>query len=110
VNTWVAFLRAINVAGHGTVKMTDLREAFEAAGCRNVRTYIQSGNVLFEHPAKSATGFDRRIAARLLDLMGWEVFVMFRTARELQETFKAAPFAGRDFPWCRPRMAWRSSP
>lgn len=92
MSTWVAFLRAINVAGHATVKMTDLRRAFEAAGCRNVRTYIQSGNVLFESPARSATGFARRIEARLLDLLGGEVFVMFRPARVLQELVKAAPF------------------
>jgi uncharacterized protein (DUF1697 family) len=43
----VAFLRAINVAGHAIVRMADLRQAFADAGCRNVRTYIQSGNVVF---------------------------------------------------------------
>ena len=44
---YVAFLRAMNVAGHASVRMTDLREAFAAAGCQGVRTYIQSGNVIF---------------------------------------------------------------
>ena len=51
--TYIAFLRAINVAGHASLKMTDARDAFAAAGCRNVRTYIQSGNVLFEVPRRA---------------------------------------------------------
>ena len=45
---YVAFMRAINVAGHASVRMSDVRDAFAAAGCRKVRTYIQSGNVIFE--------------------------------------------------------------
>ncbi len=40
---YVAFIRAINVAGHASVRMSDLRDAFTAAGCKGVRTYIQSG-------------------------------------------------------------------
>lgn len=45
---YIALLRAINVAGHARVKMTDLNRAFVSAGCKDVRTVIQSGNVLFE--------------------------------------------------------------
>jgi hypothetical protein len=48
--THVAFLRAVNVGGRGLVKMTDLQEAFTAAGAKNVRTVIASGNVIFEAP------------------------------------------------------------
>lgn len=92
MNTWVAFLRAINVAGHATVKMSDLRRAFEAAGCKSVRTYIQSGNVLFESPARTAAALARRIEARLLGLLGGRAIVVYRTAHELQKTAKAAPF------------------
>lgn len=51
---YIAFLRAINVAGHATVKMTDLNRAFVSAGGKNVRTVIQSGNVLFEAADASA--------------------------------------------------------
>ncbi len=51
--THVAFLRAINVAGHAVVNMTDLRDAFAAAACGNVRSLIQSGNVVFESPANT---------------------------------------------------------
>ena len=48
--THVAFLRAVNVGGRGLVKMTDLQKAFAAAGAKNVRTVIASGNVVFEAP------------------------------------------------------------
>jgi uncharacterized protein (DUF1697 family) len=45
---YVALLRGINVGGRNPVPMADLRAAFEDAGHTAVRTYIQSGNVLFE--------------------------------------------------------------
>ena len=45
---YVALLRGINVGGKNKLPMADLRDAFTAAGCTAVRTYIQSGNVVFE--------------------------------------------------------------
>ncbi len=41
---YVAFLRAINVAGQKLIKMKELAQIFAAAGCKNGQTYIQSGN------------------------------------------------------------------
>ena len=58
---YVAFIRAINVAGHGSVRMPNLRNVFERAGARQVRTVIQTGNVLFEAPRGSAN----RLLARV---------------------------------------------
>lgn len=45
---YVAFLRGINVGGHGLIKMIDLKKAFEKMGFENVRTLLASGNVVFE--------------------------------------------------------------
>lgn len=45
---YVALLRGINVGGHNKIKMADLREALKPLGLQNIRTYIQSGNILFE--------------------------------------------------------------
>ena len=45
---YVALLRGVNVGGKNKLPMADLRDAFTAAGCTGVRTYIQSGNVAFE--------------------------------------------------------------
>src|SRR5918911_1173820 len=52
-STYVALLRAINVGGSSVMTMADLKAQFEAVGFANVRTYIQSGNVLFEAPEES---------------------------------------------------------
>jgi len=90
--TYIAFLRAINVGGHATVKMTDVRDAFVAAGCRNVRSVIQSGNVIFDAPASGRTALETRICQRLAALIGKDPGVCVRTARELESVAEAGPF------------------
>ena len=45
---YIASLRGIHVAGHARAKMDDLKRTFVAAGCENVRTAIQSSNVIFD--------------------------------------------------------------
>lgn len=92
---YVAFVRAINVAGHASVRMTDLREAFAAAGCRNVRTYIQSGNAVFDaDPQRTATVF-RRARSALAELVGGKAAVMFFTFRQLDDLVNAGVFGRR---------------
>jgi uncharacterized protein (DUF1697 family) len=59
VNTYVALLRGINVGGNAMVSMKDLKAAFERRGLSNVRTYINSGNVIFQ----SADPDPRRLEA-----------------------------------------------
>ena len=88
--TEVAFLRAVNVGGRGTLKMADLARLFEAAGCRDVRTYIQSGNVIFR-PGAGQT-HRAKAAKALAALLGKEVAIAWRTLRELQATRVAHPF------------------
>jgi uncharacterized protein (DUF1697 family) len=92
----VAFLRAINVGGRAVVKMTDLREAFAAAGCRDVRTYIQSGNVIFESPEKNTTALFQKVRVQACDLVGQETGIVFRTVCELEGMVKSAPFQGHE--------------
>lgn len=88
--THVAFLRAINVGGTGLVKMADLQKAFTAAGCRNVRTVIASGNVLFE--CASLEAVRPRILKKVGALLGTEPVIVFRTMRQLEAAVNAAPF------------------
>ncbi len=57
--TRIALLRSVNVLGKNMIKMPELVRAFEKAGFSNVRTYIQSGNILFgteKDPARSWPG------------------------------------------------------
>ena len=89
---YVAFMRAINVAGHASVRMNDLKNAFAAAGCKGVRTYIQSGNVIFEGPEENTPAVFQRIRIKLRELLGDEPAVLFRTVREVERIVKGVPF------------------
>ena len=80
--THVAFLRAINVGGHGVIRMDDLRAAFERAGGRDVRTFIQSGNVLFAASPREASGIAKRAAVDAARVTGSVPDVMVRSAAE----------------------------
>src|SRR5262245_2141737 len=92
---YVAFLRAVNIAGHAIVRMNRLRDAFEAAGCKDVGTYIQSGNVIFEAPEENSTAVFQKIRVKLHDLIGSEPVILFRKIRYVEDLIRAAPF--KDF-------------
>src|SRR5437867_1306095 len=85
-------MRAINVAGHASVKMTDLRAVFTAAGCRNVTTFIQSGNVLFDSPERGIPAILRKLRGHLRQLLGDEPDVILRTVEEIDALVARAPF------------------
>jgi uncharacterized protein (DUF1697 family) len=89
--THVAFLRAVNVGGRGVVKMTDLQKAFTAAGAKDVRTVIASGNVVFDAPA-SLGPMRGRILKKVGALLGAEPDIVFRTLPYLERLIEAAPF------------------
>jgi uncharacterized protein (DUF1697 family) len=93
---YVAFIRAINVAGHASVKMANLKKAFAAAGCKDIRTYIQSGNVIFEVSEPDAAGIFEKIRIKLSNLMSDEPTVLFRRLREIKRIVKRNPFKDLD--------------
>jgi len=93
--THVAFLRAINVGGRAVVKMADLQAAFARAGCRQVRTFIASGNVLFDAPARLPATLRTRITAELVAVFGKEPGVCYRTVAQLDALIDSAPFGTR---------------
>src|SRR5438093_8479389 len=80
---YIAFLRAINVAGHTIVKMADLNRVFNQAGCSNVRTVIQSGNVLFEAATSDIDGIARKVQRNLVRMTGAETTILFRPFSEI---------------------------
>ena len=92
MTTYVAFLRAINVGGRGVVKMTVLRDAFTAAGCKEVRTLLASGNVVFEAPATGIAALQRRIQTELNRLFEKPPGLFIRTVRDIAQIAKANPF------------------
>lgn len=90
--THVALLRGVNVGGKNLLPMPELAALFEEAGCAGVRTYIQSGNVLFAAPAALARRLPERIAARIQERRGLRVPVILRSAAELRRITSANPF------------------
>jgi uncharacterized protein (DUF1697 family) len=91
----VALLRGINVGGKNRLPMRELSRMFGDAGCREVRTYIQSGNVVFEAPAKVVKRLSGVIADRIEAELGLRVPVVLRSAEELAAVLEANPFLDR---------------
>lgn len=91
MSTFIALLRAVNVGGTGKLPMTELKRMCEAAGFTAVRTYIASGNVVFDSK-KSAPQVKAALEAALLQYAGKPVQVMVRTAPELVEVLAGNPF------------------
>lgn len=94
----VAFLRAVNVAGHGRAKMSDVRDIFDEAGGKNVSTYIQSGNVIFDSRACDGPIVVAKATRGLRALLGEEPVIMLRTMRRLTDLVDSAPFTGFRMP------------
>ena len=94
----VALLRGTNVGGANRLPMAGLAALFEEAGCSDVRTYIQSGNVVFAADAGVADGLGGRIAGAIAERYGLRVPVVLRTAGEMSEAARRNPFveAGAD--------------
>ncbi|MCY4113353.1 MAG: DUF1697 domain-containing protein [Chloroflexi bacterium] len=95
---YIALLRAINVGGTKKLLMADLRAMFEASGCSDVRTYIQSGNVVFRAEPALAERLPSLIEAEIAASHGFEVPVVTRTAAEWTAVVDGNPFlaAGAD--------------
>ena len=88
----VALLRGINVGGKNKLPMKDLAAMFREVGCSDVRTYIQSGNVVFRAGPALAQDISSVISELILERFGYRVPVVVRTAGELQEIVKVNPF------------------
>ena len=89
---YVSMLRGINVSGHKQIKMSRLQELFEALGFGQVKTYIQSGNVVFRARQNSPQDVSRKIEEKILSDFGFSVPVISKTPAELGKTLQDNPF------------------
>jgi uncharacterized protein (DUF1697 family) len=92
----IALLRAINLGPHNRIKMDALRSICEAVGCRQVRTLIQSGNIVFETAERSLPKLGQQIEKAIEAQHGFRPPVITRTLRDLRQVVANNPFAGRD--------------
>ena len=95
---YVALLRGINVGGGNRLLKRELVAIFEAAGCTDIRTYIQSGNVVFGATSALAERLSVRISAAIAVSHGYQVPVVVRTAADFARIVHSNPFlaAGTD--------------
>jgi uncharacterized protein (DUF1697 family) len=99
--TFIALLRGVNVVGKNRLPMKELAPLFEEAGAADVRTYIQSGNVLFTAAPSRVAGIPSLVSKAILDRFGFEPKILLRSAAELQAVASRNPFllAGKDPAW-----------
>lgn len=92
---YAVLLRGVNVGGKHKLPMKDLCALLEGLGCARVRTYIQSGNAVFEASAAVAADLPRTLAAAILKKAGFEAPVLLRSVAQLAAVAKANPFLAR---------------
>ncbi len=91
---YVALLRGVNVGGKNALPMKELAAMFAGAGCVDVATYIQSGNVVFGASGECAAGLAGAIEAEIAGRFGIRSPVILRTGAEIKKAYAGNPFAG----------------
>ena len=91
MSQYVALLRGINVGGKNLIKMADLAACFQELGFERVRTYIQSGNVLFHANESDRSGLAGQIEAALSQSFDYQATVVLRSQEELRTIVDTAP-------------------
>jgi uncharacterized protein (DUF1697 family) len=92
----IALLRGVNVGGHNRIKMEVLKSLCEGLGLCDIRTYIQSGNIVFSTSDKSLAKVAGRIEDSIEKEAGFRPSVILRTASELHGVVARNPFADRE--------------
>jgi uncharacterized protein (DUF1697 family) len=96
VNTYVALIRGINVGGKTTLPMKNLVQILEDIGCEKVRTYIQSGNAVFQCNKNRRSNLAIEISSEIMKRLGVEPKVLLLENAELQEAINNNPFKTDD--------------
>ena len=90
MNKYIALLRGINVSGQKKILMADLRELL--SDYNDVKTYIQSGNIIFESDSQNIKELELQIKGKIHSKYSFEVPVIVKTIDEWEQTFNNNPF------------------
>ena len=91
MSIYISLLKGINVGGKNKIKMTELKQLFEGMGLSSVKTYINSGNVLFES-SEDEGALVRGIEQGIESELGLSIKVVLRTYKELVESIASSPY------------------
>jgi uncharacterized protein (DUF1697 family) len=92
MNTYISILRGVNVSGHMMIKMDDLRQLYADLGFINVRTYIQSGNVIFQSSVTMPKELEMKIETQILNKYSFKIPVIVKAINELNGIVNNNPF------------------
>ena len=93
MQTFISILRGINVSGQKKIRMADLKKLYESLGFSDVKTYIQSGNVIFKSDSKSSDiELAKKIEKAISAKYHFEVPVIIRASAELKNIISQNPF------------------
>lgn len=90
--TYICFLRGINVGGNNMIPMDELKLLFSDLGFRDVKTYIQSGNVVFRFKNTPPDKLEKLIKEAIQKKFGLNIENMIRTLKELKDIIDRNPF------------------
>jgi uncharacterized protein (DUF1697 family) len=93
MKTYIALLRGINVSGHKLIKMADLKSYLTELNFKNIRTYIQSGNVIFEYETTKIEVLEHQIKQKILEKYHFEVPTILVTPEVIKSIIDNNPFA-----------------
>lgn len=92
MNTYIALIRGINVSGHKIVKMEILRRVLAELDFENIKTYIQSGNIIFDSSVKDTGLLEKQIAQKIEEHFGFLVPVIVVTNESLKLVVRQNPY------------------
>lgn len=96
MKTYIALLRGINVSGQKIIKMETLRKVLSEAGFENIRTYIQSGNIIFESKSSDIQKLEKQITDTIETHFGFVVPIIIITPEELKTVIEKNPYAKKN--------------
>lgn len=92
MKTYIALLRGINVTGHNKIKMFELKSLFIDLGFKNITTYIQSGNIIFETNKLDTNNIEQQITLAVKKHFNYTINVLVITVNHLKTIFNSNPF------------------
>jgi len=96
MKTYIALLRGINVTGYNKIKMADLKLLLESIQLERVRTYIQSGNILFESSISDHKKLEEMILEAIEKKYGYTINIVVLTKDQLKRIFTSNPYLNRE--------------
>ena len=94
MHTLIAFIRGINVSGHNIIKMEDLRAIFSDLRLKNIKTYLQSGNVVFDYESNDVKALTNIISDAISNKIGSKIELIILQTQQLKNMIDANLVSG----------------